>query len=136
MKYRIPIEHIINEAQAVLREAEALEELNDLDLPGVFVFAAPAGSRLVVGTLEEFHTARTVLRREFGWKDKLNNKFFSGGVAIVTFAPAEDVVLPLHFELWVESPPESFPPELLGNCKIVKCDNPEYAIVCSAPSEV
>ena len=136
MKFRISIEQCVNDAKAVIREADSLDLLTDLDLPGEFVFSAPSSSRLVVKSLEELHIARAVLRREFGWKDKIQNKFFSSGVVIVTYAPDEEVVLPLRFALWVESPPQSFPPELLGNCIVEECDNTEYRIVCSAPSEV
>ena len=124
------IAQIKQTAAAMIEQADALEKLTALDLPGRFVFSPPTDSRLCISSLDELHKARTVLREAFGWRDHMVNKFFSCGVVIVTYSPSEDVKLPLPFHIWVEAPPESFPKELLGDCKVVKYDREDYNIVC------
>lgn len=131
MKLYSSIEEIRQAAIAMIDQADALEELAALDIPGRFVFSPPASNRLCISGVEELHVARTALRKAFGWRDRMENKFFSCGNVIVTYAPSEDVKLPLPFQIWVVAPPESFPKELLGDCKIVKYDREDYNIVCS-----
>ncbi len=124
------IEEIKQTANAMLEQAGALEKLVALDLPGRFIFSPPTSSRLSLTSLDELHAARTALRKYFGWRDRLENKFYSCGVVIVTYVPNEEVKLPLPFQIWVEAPPESFPKELLGDCKVVEYDRKDYNIVC------
>jgi hypothetical protein len=117
-------------AQAMLAQVDAVEQL-PRELPGRFIFSPPDNNRLEVETLAELHEARAILRERFGWKDEIRSKFYSCGLVIVVYAPAEDVQLPLPFELWVSAPPESFPKELLGDC-VLQPIEPEsrYTIVC------
>ena len=130
MKLFNSVEEIRQTATAMLEQSNALEELAELDLPGHFVFSPPTGNRLCISSLDELHQARTVLRKAFGWRDHINNKFASCGAVIVTYHPNGDVKLPLPFQIWVEASPEAFPKELLGDCKVVKYDREEYSIVC------
>ena len=131
MKLSNSVEEIKQTATAMLEQVDALEKLAVLDLPGRFVFSPLTSSRLCITSLEELHAARTVLREAFGWKDHMENKFFSCGMVIVTYAPREDVKLPLPFQIWVEAAPDTFPKELLGDCKLVKYDREDYSLVCS-----
>ena len=130
MKLFNSIEEIRQTATAMLEQSYALEKLAELDLPGHFVFSPPTGSRLCISSLDELHQVRTVLRETLGWRDHMNNKFASCGMVIVSYSPNEDVNLPLPFQIWVEASPESFPKELLGDCKVVKYDREDFSIVC------
>lgn len=131
LSYDESIDGIRKQAQSMLDQADALEKLLDMEIPGRFVFSPPS-SRLCVASLEELHAARKVLRERFDWKDDLANKFFSCGAVIVTYRPRDYVKTPLPFELWVEAPPESFPEKLLGGCRVEKYERADYAIVCPA----
>lgn len=128
MKLYMTTEKIKEQAEETLKQLGKLDELIKLDLPGQFVFSPPS-HRLVVTNLDELHQARKVLRETFGWRDKVDNKFFSCGKVIVTFVPV-DTELPIHFAIWVESPPDSFPKILLGECILVKHDEVVYNIMC------
>jgi hypothetical protein len=130
MKLSNSIEEIRQTATAMLEQADVLGKLAELDLPGRFVFSPPTGSRLCISSLDELHQARTVLREAFGWSDRMEDKFASCGAVIVTYSPNKDVKLPLPFQIWVEASPESFPKELLGDCKVVKYYREDYSIVC------
>jgi hypothetical protein len=129
-------EEIIKQAHNIIAMADKLKVLSETDLPGEFIFSPPFSSRLCVRTLAELHEARAKLKVLFGWKDMIENKFFSCGDVIVTFRPTEDVKLPIPFALWVEGPPETFPKELLGDCRLVPAQNNEvnYNIVCPIPA--
>ena len=130
MNMRLPIELVKENCLKTLEQVESIEALQALELPGDFVFSPPNGNRLCVGNVAELYAARAILREKFGWKDSIGSKFFSQGRVIVTFVPDESVKLPLPFELWVEAAPEQFPPQLLGDCRIVEVPaTPDYAIV-------
>lgn len=124
------IAEIRQQAEAIIEQSGVLEKLMEMEISGHFVFSPPTGSRLCVTSLADLHEARVVLRERFGWKDHLANKFFCSGDVIVTYIPEEDVELPLPFSLWVEAPPESFPEELLGECKLERFNRTEYNIIC------
>ena len=130
MKIDRPIEEIEQEAKDMLSQIPGLKKIVDLDMPGRFIYSPPDSSRICVKSLAELHEVRTALRKNFGWRDYLDNKFFSCGVVIVTYRPKEGANLPLPFSIWVESPPESFPEELLGGCKLEKFEETHYSIVC------
>jgi len=118
-------------AEAILAQLDALVEVEKLTIPGRFVYSPPADSRLCVKNLDELHEARGVLRKKYGWQDAIANKFYSCGIVIATYRPAETVKLPLPFELWLEAPPETFPQEVLGKCKLVLSDTvQEYDVIC------
>ena len=133
MKLLFSIDEIKVRAKMMLEQAEALEKLTLLALPGRFVFSPPGSSRLCVSTLDELHEARSALRL-YGWKDKVTQKFFCQGEVIAVFTPEDDVILPLPFEIWVQARPEAFPKEILGDCEIKKTTSDDYYIVCPVKS--
>jgi hypothetical protein len=124
------IEDVRRQAQEVLKAADTMQELLSLEIPGEFVFSPPRHNRLVVNNLDDLHTARTVLKKVFGWEDHIDSKFSSCGLVIVTYKPNDTVKTPLPFDLWVQSPPETFPEKLLGGCKVERSTSEEYRIVC------
>jgi len=130
MNFSTPLDYIKEAAEATLKQLHLVDAIKDLEIPGRFVFSPPTSSRLCVRSLKEFHEARTILRREFGWTDHINSKFYSSGEIIVTYKPSADVKLPIPFDLWVESPPESFPTELLDGCILQETGTKNYTIVC------
>ena len=79
MKLFTSIAGIKQVANAMLEQADALEKLAELDIPGRFVISPPACNRLSLSSLDELHAARTVLRKHFGWRDHMESKFYSGG---------------------------------------------------------
>ena len=117
-------------ATKTLEQAAAVEEVLAAGLPGEFAFCPPDSNRVVVHTLSELHDARQKLRELYGWKDSLITKFSSGGLIIATYRPDKSVCLPLPFELWISAPPESFPPEILGDCRIETRQSTDYTVVC------
>lgn len=133
LTYGTTIDSIKEQAQAMLAQADVLGGLLDVPgIPGQFVFSPPLSNRLVVESLEELHAARVALRKLFGWRDHIHNKFFSCGSVIVVYRPEDDVILPLPFALWVNAPPETFPMELLGSCQLVPREATDYDVVCTA----
>lgn len=106
-----------------------VKQLQEAGAPGGFVYSGRDHSRLSVGSLDELHQARSILRKLFNWKDELFHKFFSCGQVIVTYQPV-DTELPFPFKIWVENIPERFPKELLGSCQLVESTNKYYNIVC------
>ena len=130
MKISNSIEEIKQTAMAMLEQVDALEKLTTLDLPGQFIFSPPKGSRLCISSLDELHMARAILREKFGWRDSMENKFYSCGMVIVVYAPNKDVKLPLPFNIWVQASPDEFPKELLGDCQLVKYASEDFTIVC------
>lgn len=119
-------------ATKTLEQAAAVEEVLAAGLPGEFAFCPPDNNRVVVHTLSELHEARQKLRKLYGWEDSLTNKFASGGLIIATYEPYKSTVfcLPLPFSLWISAPPESFPLEILGNCRIETRQSTDYTVVC------
>lgn len=128
MKTLYPINELRQQHQQFLKDLDVLEEvIMPLNLPGTFVVSS--SSRLEVNTLEDLHLARKILRDAFGWRDELANKFYSYGTIIATYQQTSGDT-PLEFKLWLSAPPETFPPEVLGNCQLVLYNKTEYQVVC------
>jgi hypothetical protein len=131
-----PVEEIIKEAKQTLQDAQQLHFLLEYNnLPGEFIFS-PERHRLITHSFDDLQKAREILKAKYNWSDSLGNKFYACGKVIAVYYPPEDLPLPLHFNLWLECPPEKFPKEILGNCKLVSVTpNPEYTLVCKTEKE-
>jgi len=134
MKTRISLDYYRESAETTLKQIDAAQQMLELDLPGVFVFSPPV-NRITVDNMADLHAVRAILREKYGWTDELQSKFYSCGDIIVIFRPPNYDNLPVPFDLWVEAPPESFPAELLGDCKLEPRTSTEYDIVCPMKGE-
>ena len=129
MESLLDLETAKKDALKTLEDLEVIHELLGMDCPGHFVFSV-GRHRIKVRTMDELHEVRSALRKKFGWTDSLTGKFFSCNVVIATYAPEDGVILPFPFELWLESPPETFPKEVMGNCKLVPVPHQEFSVIC------